>query len=507
VTIASTTAKSGPYSGNGVTTVFNYGFKVFDEGDIVVTLLNSVGTEVVQTITTEYTVTGVGDEAGGTIVMVTPPANGEQLVVTRSVPLVQELDLQNRKAVNPVLIERGLDLVTQMLQDLNERVDRSFKIDVFGTVDLDELLVNVNAIAALAAELSTVAGVTTELVIVAGDSAAINALADRTLELDALAARLVEIDALYAIRANIDLVAAVDDDVAALGPIAAAISTLADIAADISAVVAIAADVTAVANIDAAVTSIAQKYQGAAAADPTVRALDGSALQVGDFYLNTVSGDIRFVTSTGPVVWSELATLIDETTLLSMGVTSAASDLNALIPIGVPFPVWDHIAGIPVPSNAGDAKFIKLTAGLTGVGQYNEGLLGSESVSGSAPAITATATILVGPATGQTVPLVNTEQAFLRPTTSAGVLQAQSTQEHGHKLPIGWDGTNLFAWRDWSNSPVYGSEVQAGANRGTVALSGGSASIRVAYSQSEMRDLSGETRPRNRSATFYMRIA
>lgn len=328
MTIASTTAKSGPYNGNGATTTFNYGFKVFDEADLVVTLLNLAGTEVVQTLTTHYTVTGVGNVGGGTIVMVTPPATGEQLVITRSVPLLQGLDLQNRKAVTPELIERSLDLLTQITQDLNERVSRSLKIDVFETVNLDQLLTNVNAVSALAAELVTVAGISTEIVAVAGDAADIGTVAGVATEVAALAALTAELVALNAIIADISAAAAIDTDISAVAAISASVVTAAANAASIAAVAAIDADVTAVAAIDTAVTSIAQKYQGASATDPTVRALDGSPLQVGDFYLNTSTNLIKYVTSTGPVVWGAYVTLIDETTLDTMGVTVTAAELN-----------------------------------------------------------------------------------------------------------------------------------------------------------------------------------
>ena len=368
MTIASTTAKSGPYNGNGSTTVFNYGFKVFDEDDLVVTLLNAAGTEVVQTLTTHYTVTGVGNVSGGTIAMVTPPATGEQLVVTRAVPLLQGLDLQNRKAVTPELIERSLDLLTQIAQDLNERVSRSLKIDVFETVNLDQLLSNVNAVSALSAELVTLAGISTEIVAVAGDATDIGIVAALDTEIGALGAATTELLALYAIRTDISTVAADGADIGAvaglsaevaalaalsselvaldaiiadistvaginsavttLAAISSSVSTLAAIAADVTAVAGISADVTAVAAIDSAVTSVAQLYQGASATNPTVRALDGSALQVGDFYLNTVTPAIRYVSSTGPVVWSELTTLIDETTLDTMGVTVTADEIN-----------------------------------------------------------------------------------------------------------------------------------------------------------------------------------
>ena len=50
MTITAQTAKSGPYSGNGVTVVFDYTFKIVDDDDLVVTLRAADGTETVQTL-------------------------------------------------------------------------------------------------------------------------------------------------------------------------------------------------------------------------------------------------------------------------------------------------------------------------------------------------------------------------------------------------------------------------------------------------------------------------
>lgn len=157
-----------------------------------------------------------------------------------------------------------------------------------------------------------------------------------------------------------------------------------------------------------------------------------------------------------------------------------------LQPIGKPFGVWDHITGCPIPSNAGTAKFIRLTAGQTGAGQYNNGLLNSESVSGSAPTITATATILFGPMAGQTVALINTEQAFIRPRTTSGVLQVSQFTAHNHQVSAQPNTSGGASFSGVTNTAVAGT-IPSGL---IVSLEGGD-----------------ETRPRNRSATFYLRIA
>jgi hypothetical protein len=130
MTIASEDARSGPYNGNGSTTVFAYDFKALDQAHLVVTLKSSLGVETVQTITTHYSVSGVGDEGGGNVTMVTPPASGQTLTITRSVPLTQGVDLQNRGGVQPNTLETAYDRLTQISQDTREVQQRTVKFPV-----------------------------------------------------------------------------------------------------------------------------------------------------------------------------------------------------------------------------------------------------------------------------------------------------------------------------------------------------------------------------------------
>ena len=60
MTVSSQTARTGPYNGNGATTVFAYDFRILDQAHVVVTLKDAANVETVQTLTTDYTVSGVG---------------------------------------------------------------------------------------------------------------------------------------------------------------------------------------------------------------------------------------------------------------------------------------------------------------------------------------------------------------------------------------------------------------------------------------------------------------
>jgi len=130
MTVANEDGRSGPYNGNDSTTVFAYDFKVLDESHLVVTLTSSAGVEIVQTISTHYTVSGVGNDGGGNVTVLTAPATGETLTITRSVPKTQLVDLQNRGGVQPQTLETMTDRVVQITQDLQEELDRTPKFQV-----------------------------------------------------------------------------------------------------------------------------------------------------------------------------------------------------------------------------------------------------------------------------------------------------------------------------------------------------------------------------------------
>lgn len=130
MTITAQTSKTGPYNGNGTTTVFSYTFEVQDETHLVVTLADASGVETVQVLNTDYTVSGVGNANGGQITMSTAPASGYTLTISRNIPITQEVDLENRRSVAPEVLEDAYDKLTQIAQDLSEQVGRAIKVSV-----------------------------------------------------------------------------------------------------------------------------------------------------------------------------------------------------------------------------------------------------------------------------------------------------------------------------------------------------------------------------------------
>ena len=130
------------YSGDDSTTVFAYTFKVFDEDDLVVIIRDANGAETTKTITTDYTVSGVGNANGGNVTMLTAPASTETLLILREQPITQGLDLVPNDPFPADSIEEALDKLVFMMQQQAEELDRCIKLSKTNTMTSTEFTVS-----------------------------------------------------------------------------------------------------------------------------------------------------------------------------------------------------------------------------------------------------------------------------------------------------------------------------------------------------------------------------
>lgn len=130
----STSVNKTSDAGNGSTTAFSFPYLFFANDDLVVTLVvDSTGVETTQTITTNYTVAGAGNTAGGTVTMVTAPATGETLVIQRIEQFTQGLDLVENDPMPSDNTEKQFDILTMLTQQLDEGLGRSLKLPASNT--------------------------------------------------------------------------------------------------------------------------------------------------------------------------------------------------------------------------------------------------------------------------------------------------------------------------------------------------------------------------------------
>ena len=121
------------YNGDGSTVNFAITWKYFAKSHVVATLRSAAGVETVWALTTNYTLTAAGVEAGGTLTAVVAPATGEKLVITLEPPNTQDASLPLGGAFPSPSVEDGLDLSAQRDSKFKNLLNRTFRVPVTDT--------------------------------------------------------------------------------------------------------------------------------------------------------------------------------------------------------------------------------------------------------------------------------------------------------------------------------------------------------------------------------------
>lgn len=115
MTIASTYAPL-TYTGNGSQTAFTVTFIFNTASDLQVYV-----DDVLQVLTTDYTVSGGGSvqAATGTVTFVTAPEDDTEIVIKRNLSRVQSSDYVDNSKLPAAVLERNLDRLTMMVQEID----------------------------------------------------------------------------------------------------------------------------------------------------------------------------------------------------------------------------------------------------------------------------------------------------------------------------------------------------------------------------------------------------
>ena len=115
-----TTSNREEFTANGTDTDFPYNFLILADSDLQV-----FDDGVLQVLGTEYTVTNVGNPAGGEVKFITAPAAASSIVLLRVVPFTQLTDLVNNTELPSDSIEAMSDKLTLIVQQFNEEINRN----------------------------------------------------------------------------------------------------------------------------------------------------------------------------------------------------------------------------------------------------------------------------------------------------------------------------------------------------------------------------------------------
>ncbi|OBQ46461.1 hypothetical protein [Halodesulfovibrio spirochaetisodalis] len=110
---------------NAVTVLYSGGdiqvpFLFYDAADLVV-LFDTTR----KTLGTDYTVSGAGNDAGGRVSLVNPPAEDTRVTVMRLVDFVQLLEIPSNGIIPEGALNRALDRIVMMIQQLSEQAARA----------------------------------------------------------------------------------------------------------------------------------------------------------------------------------------------------------------------------------------------------------------------------------------------------------------------------------------------------------------------------------------------
>jgi hypothetical protein len=367
MTVSSTTTKNS-YSGNGSLTVFAYGFKIFDEEDIEVILRNdTTGTETVQAITTNYSISNVGNANGGNVTFVTAPASGITVVLRRASPLTQTTDYTPNDPFPAESHEDALDKLTFISQQIQEEVDRSIKLSRTNTMTSTEFTLGAadRANKILAFDGNGEINVAQELGAFQGNWSSGTAFAARDIVKDTSTNNIFIANTAHTSSGSQPLTTNTDsakwdllvDAASATTAASSATSSATAAAASASAASTSASNAstsqtnaatsasnastsetnasnsaTAASNAqaaaEAALDTFTDQYLGSLASDPTTD-LDGNALTDGDLYFNTTDNVMK-VYDLGNTTWKQLTptagqqTNIDTVSGIAGNVTTVA---------------------------------------------------------------------------------------------------------------------------------------------------------------------------------------
>ncbi len=117
------------YTGAGNLSVYAYTFRILDQSHLAVTVRDSNNVETTLLLTTNFTVSGVGNSGGGSITLVAGNlATGSRLTIRGKLPLTQVTDIRNQGAYYPEIHEDQFDRQVMIDQQQQDEIDRSLKL-------------------------------------------------------------------------------------------------------------------------------------------------------------------------------------------------------------------------------------------------------------------------------------------------------------------------------------------------------------------------------------------
>ena len=329
---------------SGVTqTTFAVPFEFFDNTDLNVYIDGTL-----QTITTNYTVSGGDGSTGSVSMSVTGGASGSSVVITRDITLERTTDFPVSGAFNIVALNTELDRLVAIAADLEDQANRALQLTDFDAAvslvlpDVDTrkgktLAFNASTGAVEAGpsitDVQTVSAASTDIALLAdiqdGTIAtnAITTLAPIQSDLAALGPISANITTVAGVAPNVTTVAGISGNVSTVAGDSTHIQTLGPISGDITTVASVASNVTTVASNISSVNSVATNIAS------VITVANDLAETVSE--IETVANDLNEASSEIDIVANNI-TNVNSVGAISGDVTTVAgiaSDVTSVVSI------------------------------------------------------------------------------------------------------------------------------------------------------------------------------
>ena len=129
MTVNVTDITSGPYAGNDVADTFSYDFTVKIKTQLSVYQTSPLGIVTTMILDSDYTVTGVGVEGGGTVVRTAGPLpTGYQWFIVSNYPITQLTDFESQGGFFPDVHESAFDKLTYLILQISRESANSLRL-------------------------------------------------------------------------------------------------------------------------------------------------------------------------------------------------------------------------------------------------------------------------------------------------------------------------------------------------------------------------------------------
>jgi hypothetical protein len=128
MSVQSKTSRIASVGNASTVTAYQIPFYFPENSDLVVVVTTQAGVDTTLTLSTDYTVTGAGNEAGGSLTTVAAVPSTSTVTIYREIELLQEVELIENGDLPSATLEQALDRGVMISQQIEREAGRSIRV-------------------------------------------------------------------------------------------------------------------------------------------------------------------------------------------------------------------------------------------------------------------------------------------------------------------------------------------------------------------------------------------